>query len=156
DEFTERLRGYADCWRDIRSVNDDRAAELVRSDGIDVLVDLALHTGENRIEIFARKPAPVQFTFAGYPGATGLPAIDYRLTDPYLDPEGESNAPAFEKPVRIPTFWCYEPLGDEPDVNELPALSNGYVTFGCLNNFCKINDRVLESWARVMIATPGS
>ena len=96
-------------------------------------------------------------TFAGYPGSTGLPTIDYRLTDEYLEPLGTEPEPLYEKPVRLPqSFWCYQPSGTEPGVGALPAIANGYVTFGCLNNFCKVNDEVLRLWAKVLSALPDS
>jgi protein O-GlcNAc transferase len=122
-----------------------------------VLVDLTLHTRNNRLAVFAYKPAPVQATFAGYPGSTGLDTIDYRLTDPYLDPPGLSDEYYSETSLRLPdTFWCYHPLVDELTVNALPAQTHGYITFGCLNNFCKINEEVLELWARVLKAVDRS
>jgi len=156
DGLTDRFRAAAHHWRNIRPLNDDQAAQLVLEDRVDILVDLALHTGENRLGVFARKPAPVQVTFAGYPGTTGLPAVDYRLTDPYLDPPDKGDAGFCEKPLRLQSFWCYQPLGTEPEVSELPALANGYVTFGCLNNFCKVNDAVLHVWAQVLGGLPDS
>ena len=124
---------------------------MVRQDRIDILVDLALHTAKNRLLVFARKPAPVQVTWLGYPGTTGLSTMDYRLTDPYLDPPGENDSCYSEQSIRLPdTFWCYDPLTDQPLVNDLPALANGFITFGCLNNFCKVNDGVLMLWAKVL------
>ena len=99
----------------------------------------------------------MQVTWLGYPGTTGLSTMDYRLTDPYLDPPGRFDAFYSEESVRLPdTFWCYDPLTDEPPVNELPALKSGAFTFGCLNAFCKINDGCLALWARVLRAVPGS
>jgi protein O-GlcNAc transferase len=110
-----------------------------------------VHTGNNRLLVFAQKPTPVQVTFAGYPGSTGLDAIDYRLTDPYLDPPGMSDQFYSEKSVRLPdSFWCYDPAPAELAVAAAPALTNGYVTFGCLNNFCKVNQQVVQLWARVL------
>jgi predicted O-linked N-acetylglucosamine transferase (SPINDLY family) len=157
DAMTERFRQCGDRWRTIAGWTDDRVADQVRQDDIDILVDLALHTAGNRLLVFARKPAPVQVTFAGYPGTTGLSAIDYRLTDPYLDPPGEDGDRYAEQPYRLPhSFWCYAPQGDEPAVAPLPALDKGFVTFGCLNNFRKVNDQVLELWARVLGAVVGS
>jgi protein O-GlcNAc transferase len=151
DETTERLRSFADTWRDIAGVSDERAAEVVREDQIDILVDLTMHMAGGRPLLFARKPAPVQVCWLAYPGTTGLRTIDYRLTDPYLDPPGLFDTFYSEESVRLPeTFWCYDPLTQEPGVSKLPALSSGLVTFGCLNNFCKINDDVLRLWARVM------
>ena len=124
---------------------------MVRQDKIDILVDLALHSANNRLLAFARKPAPVQVTWCGYPGTTGLSTIDYRLTDPHLDPPGDNDSCYSEQSFRLPdTFWLYDPLIDPLPVNDLPALSNGFITFGCLNNFCKVNDGVLNLWANVL------
>jgi protein O-GlcNAc transferase len=157
DAMTGRLRGHADAWRDIVGLSDEQTADLVRSDRIDILVDLKMHTADNRLLVFARKPAPVQLTWLGYPGTTGLSTIDYRLTDPYLDPPGLFDAFYAEESLRLPeTFWCYDPLTDGPSVNALPALESGAITFGCLNNFCKINDGCLALWARVLRAVPTS
>ncbi len=157
DALTERLRGYADAWRSISGLSDQQAADLVRDDRIDILVDLKMHTADNRLLLFARKPAPVQVSWLGYPGTTGLSTIDYRLTDPYLDPPGLFDESYAEESIRLPdTFWCYDPLTDQPSVNELPALKSGAMTFGCLNAFCKINDGCLALWARVLRAVPRS
>ena len=121
-----------------------------------------MHMARNRLPIFARKPAPVQVTFAGYPGGTGLSAIDYRLTDPFLDPPG-TDSDYVEQTIRLrDTFWCYDPrvmqIGatPDPDVNPLPTLQAGHITFGCLNNFCKVNDQTLAQWSAVLKAVPRS
>jgi predicted O-linked N-acetylglucosamine transferase (SPINDLY family) len=157
DAFTRDFQTAADLWRDVAGKSDDEVARLVRADRIDILVDLALHTAGNRLLTFARKPAPVQVTFAGYPGTTGLAAIDYRLTDPYLDPPGSDDAGYAEESVRLPaTFWCYEPLSGGPDVNPLPANENGSITFGSLSGFARINASVLALWARVLRAVDRS
>ena len=157
DDVTERLRACADVWRVTVGLTDEQMADMVRKDRIDILVDLALHTANNRLLVFARKPAPVQVTWLGYPGTTGLSTMDYRLTDPYLDPPGDNDACYSEQSIRLPdTFWCYDPQGEQPPVNELPALANGFITFGCLNNFCKVNDGVLGLWAKVLGAVPQS
>jgi protein O-GlcNAc transferase len=151
DAMTSQFQQKADVWRDIAGLGDERAAEQIREDRIDILVDLALHLADNRLLVFARKPAPVQVTFAGYPGSTGLETIDYRLTDPHLDPPGLNDEFYSEKSYRLPhTFWCFDPRGDEVAVGALPAQTNGHVTFGCLNNFCKITEPVLQLWARVL------
>jgi predicted O-linked N-acetylglucosamine transferase (SPINDLY family) len=150
DALTKQFQKYTDNWRDVTGWPDERVADKIAQDGIDILVDLALHLAGNRLLVFARKPAPVQVTFAGYPGSTGVRAIDYRLTDPYLDPPGMFDALYAEESYRLISFWCYDPLTTEPAVNELPALKNGYVTFGCLNNFCKVNDPTLKLWAKVL------
>src|SRR4029077_5326771 len=126
DAMTEQFQRCASHWYSIAGWSDDRVAERVRQDGIDILVDLALHTAGNRLLVFARKPAPVQVTFAGYPGTTGLRAIDYRLTDPYLDPSDNDGNYA-EASYRLPhTFWCYDPESKEPPVAPLPATMHGF------------------------------
>jgi predicted O-linked N-acetylglucosamine transferase (SPINDLY family) len=150
DEMTEQIKSCAPGWRNILGNTDAEAAAKIRADRIDILVDLSLHMLGNRLPLFARKPAPVQITFAGYPGTTGLEAIDWRITDRHLEPPGSEHA-FVEKPLVLPdTFWCYDPRSTEPAVNVLPAMQAGYITFGCLNNFCKLNDAVLTLWAKVM------
>jgi predicted O-linked N-acetylglucosamine transferase (SPINDLY family) len=160
DSLTRRMQSWADVWRNVVTLNDGQLTEMIRQDQIDILVDLTLHMAGNRMLVFARKPAPVQVTWLGYPGTTGLETMDYRLTDPYLDPPGEGDALYAEKSIRLPhTFWCMNPEAEEfaqPEVNELPALQNGQITFGCFNNFCKINRSLLELWSRVLDAVPGS
>jgi predicted O-linked N-acetylglucosamine transferase (SPINDLY family) len=157
DALTEQFRRLATGWRDIPAMTDDAVAQLILADEIDILVDTTLHMDGNRLLVFARRPAPVQVTFAGYPGSTGLETMDYRLTDVHLDPPGLHDAAYVESSWRLPdTFWCYDPLGIDVAVSELPARARGYVTFGCFNNFSKLNDRVLSLWARVLAALPGS
>jgi protein O-GlcNAc transferase len=158
DAVTRRLRGHADVWRDTAGLTDAALADRVRGDGIDVLVDLTVHMSQHRLLAFARRPAPVQVSWLGYPGTTGVEAIDYRLSDPFLDPPGDDREALYaERTIRLPdTFWCYDPLTDGPPVGPLPAARNGFVTFGCLNNFCKVTDTTLRLWARVMGRVPGS
>jgi predicted O-linked N-acetylglucosamine transferase (SPINDLY family) len=154
DATTARLRSYVDQWRDITSRDDASAAELVRADGIDVLIDLDMHMANNRLRIFAEKPAPVQICWLAYPGTTGLDAIDYRLTDPHLDPPcalAGSEGVYAEKSIALPnTFWCYDPLTDGPEPGPLPASSTETITFGSLNNLCKVGDEVIALWSRVL------
>jgi predicted O-linked N-acetylglucosamine transferase (SPINDLY family) len=153
DLLSEEFRRHAQVFRMVTGITHEALAAQIRADGIDILVDLALHMANNRLPVFARKPAPVQATFAGYPGTTGLDTIDYRLTDPHLDPPEPGVDELYtEKTLRLPaTFWCYDPLENAAaTVGPLPALANGYVTFGCLNNFCKVNEGVLKLWAQVM------
>jgi protein O-GlcNAc transferase len=157
DSITDRLRGYADIWRATTGVSHQRLAAQIRADGIDILVDLSMHMARNRMLVFARKPTPVQVTWLAYPGTTGLSAMDYRITDPHLDPPGLFDRDYSEESIRLPdSFWCYDPLVDSPDpaleVSALPALARGHVTFGCLNNFCKVNRAVLKLWAEVLKA----
>ncbi len=157
DLITERLRVSSDGWRDVTGVGDAEVADLVRSDGIDVLVNLAMHSGGGRPLLFARKPAPVQICWLAYVGTTGLSTMDYRVTDPYLEPPGVGMGWCAETPLQLPdTFWCYEPLEPAPHVNELPALSSGQVTFGSQHSFHKIHVGVLALWARVLRSVEGS
>jgi predicted O-linked N-acetylglucosamine transferase (SPINDLY family) len=144
-------------------MSSDRRVELIRQDGIDVLVDLAMHTNDKQLLLFARKPAPVQATYLAYPGFTGLETIDYRLTDPYLDPPAtEPNTPAAEtpgaeQPLRLPhCFWCYAPQPEAGDVEPLPVLSTGRITFGCLNAFSKVSPPVSAAWIHLLHEVPGS
>ncbi len=150
DDLTRRIARHADVWRDVRSLDDEELAQRIRDDRIDILLDLTMHMADGRPLLFARKPAPVQVAWLAYPGTTGIAAIDYRLTDAWLDPP-ESDAHYSEQSIRLAdSFWCYDPLTNTPSVNPLPALSNGYVTFGCLNNPCKLTDRTLRLWSGVM------
>ena len=150
DELTGRFRQLADHWRETLGRSDESVSEQIRADGIDILVDLTLHVAHNRLPIFARRPAPIQVSFAGYPGSTGLSAIDYRLTDRHLEPSDAASEPDGERPIRIPSFWCYDPLRSTAEVGPLPAASRGYVTFGCLNNFCKVNEAVVTAWSKIL------
>lgn len=155
DETTRRLRLLADQWQDIYGWNPEKAAELVRQDGIDILVDLAGHTTDNALLVFAHKPAPVQATWIGYPNTTGLEAMDYRLTDSISDPPGQTDCWHSERLIRLPeTFSCYCPPSESPAVGPLPALTNGYVTFGSFNNFRKLSEPALAVWARLLRAMP--
>jgi predicted O-linked N-acetylglucosamine transferase (SPINDLY family) len=156
DSGTERLRSLAKVWRSTIGLSDEQIAVVVRNDRIDILVDLTMHMSYGRPRLFAQRPAPIQVAWLAYPGTTGLETIDYRLTDPHLDPPGTRDELYSEKSIRLPhTFWCYNPHSDEP-VHDLPALREGRITFGCLNNFCKVNDEVLAIWSRVLADTPDS
>jgi protein O-GlcNAc transferase len=162
DAITEQFRLAAGNWRDIAGNTDEQVAARIRADEIDILVDLCLHLAGNRLLVLARRPAPLQVTFAGYPSGTGLPAIGYRITDAHLDPLRSNDSSFVEKPLHITSFWCFDEsamtfgMQSVPQVGSLPALTIGYVTFGCLSNFCKINDGVLQLWSKVLHATPGS
>ncbi len=157
DEITARIQNHAYVWRSTVGRSDEQIAEQIKADGIDILVDLTMHMAHARPGVFARKPAPIQIAWLAYPGTTGLSAMDYRLSDPHLDPPGEHEGWYAEKTVLLPdTFWCYEPLGEVPEVQALPASQNGYVTFGCLNNFCKVTDQTLDLWAHVIRETKES
>jgi len=154
DDCTRRIASCADVWRDARTLDDAALCEVIRKDGIDILVDLTMHMAGGRPLLFARKPAPVQIAWLAYPGTTGMGAIDYRLSDPRLDPQ-EFDHHYSERTLRLPdSFWCYDPLTDRPEVNPLPALERGYLTLGCLNNPCKLTDDTVRLWGGVMHALP--
>lgn len=157
DEVTKRLRQCADHWRSIGEMSDTQALELIRSDGIDILVDLAGHTGHNRLLLFALKPAPVQVSWIGYPATTGLSAIDYRIVDAHTDPPGMTEEYYSEKLARLPeSFLCYLPDKDIPAAGSLPALSAGRITFGSFNKLSKISAEMFSLWAEILKEIPGS
>jgi len=152
-----RLKSLVEHWHDISAIDDASLAEQIREDGIDILVDLAGHTAGGRLQTFARKPAPVQVAWLGYPCTTGLAAMDYRITDAYADPAGVSEAHYSETLFRLPdTFDCYGPPRDAPEVGYLPAIAQGHVTFGSFNNLAKLSAEVRALWARLLLAVPGS
>jgi len=151
DEVTRRLQGIADKWRNIAGLTDEESARLIRGDGIDILIDLAGHTAGNRILVFARKPAPVQVSWIGYPATTGLSSIDYKIVDRFTDPPGMTEKYYTEKLLRMPdSFLCYLPERESPEINPLPALGNGYITFGSFNNFAKVTPEVMTLWAKIL------
>lgn len=157
DEITSRLKARTEHWINLTGLNDQRAAERIRQDGIDVLIDLAGHTGANRLLAFARGPAPVQATWLGYPNTTGMTAMHYRITDALADPPGTTERYYTEKLARMPdSLWCYRPDGCAPQVNLLPALRNGYVTFGSFNNFAKVTTWTRSLWSRLLAGIPES
>jgi len=154
---TQRLQGLCDAWRSTVGLSDEQVAALIRADGIDVLIDLAGHTANGRLLALARKPAPVQVEYLGYPATTGIAAMDWRLTDGVTEPVGQSEAWYTEKLCRLPhSLWCYQPASDMGEVSALPALAQGAVTFGSFNNYAKVGPRVVALWAEVLKAVPGS
>jgi len=157
DYMTYKIKGLSDHWRSIPGLADRTVADRVRQDGIDILVDLAGHTADNRLLVFAHKPAPVQVTWLGYPGTTGMPVIDYRLTDEIADPPGDADRYHSETLLRLPQgFLCYGPPEDAPAVGGLPARKEGRITFGSFNNLPKINPEVIGVWSRLLQQVPGS
>ena len=151
DPVTGMVRRHVDQWRDVATLGDAQLAEAVRADGIDVLVDLAAHSGHNRMLTFARKPAPVQVTYLAYCSTTGQDAIDYRVTDRFLDPPGEASCYT-ETSLQLPhCYWCYSapPLG-----RAMTERLVGPPTFGCLNNFAKVTDATLALWTRLLARVP--
>jgi protein O-GlcNAc transferase len=156
DAVTRQLQSHVQEWRDIAGVSDADAAKMIREDQIDILVDLSLHTSGNRLLVFARKPAPVQVSYLGYPGSTGLETVEYRLSDPILGAD-EGQVEHTERTICLPrTYWCYRPGGTTPEVAAPPAISSGTITFGCLNQFQKISRPALDVWRQLMQAVPGS
>ena len=158
DASTNRLQHLVGGWHDIASRSDEAVAEQIRADSIDILVDLGLHTSENRLLVFARQPAPVQVSWLGCPGSTGLESIAFRLTDARMEPAGGGESQSREEPVCLPDCWCcFDPLEQTPPVGGLPALTNtAPLTFGALNNFSKVQTPTLRLWGRVLAAVPGS
>jgi predicted O-linked N-acetylglucosamine transferase (SPINDLY family) len=156
DGVTQRLQRLSHTWREIDRLNDPAAAKQVRDDRIDILVDLAGHTSYNRMMLFAHRPAPVQMTYLGYPNTTGTIAIDARITDAIADPIGDGDSLHTERLVRLPrTAWCYRPPEQARAI--LPSRADAsHVTFASFNNLAKINDHVLDLWARIVHGTPGA
>jgi protein O-GlcNAc transferase len=152
DEVTKRLRGYADHWRNLSGISDEKAADLIRNDSIDILIDLAGHTRNNRILLFALKPAPVQVNWIGYPATTGFSTMDYKIVDNYTDPPGMTEQFYSEKLIRMPeSFLCYCPDSESPNVSNLPAFSSGYITFGSFNTFAKMSRGVISLWSKILV-----
>ena len=156
DDMTARLRASADHWRTLAGLTDDLAAALVRSDQIDILIDLSGHTAHNRLTVFAQKPAPVQVSWLGFPGTTGLAAMDYRVVDAITDPEGRTADWTSESLIRLPHgFLCFDPPREAPDVASPPCL-DGLLTFGSFNNPAKLSLATLNAWADLMRRLPES
>ncbi len=156
DETTGRLKRAGNVWRQITGMGDQAVAGLIRTDGIDILVELSGHTSGNRLLVFARKPAPVQATYLGSLTTTGLTTIDYRLTDHFLSPP-DSSEWFSEELIRLPgCFVCYRPPEGAPPVAPLPASSRGEITFGSFNNLRKLTPEVVALWCRILHALPGS
>ena len=157
DPVTGRFEKLTHHWRVIANRSDEDVANMIRADGIDILVDLAGHTPLNRLRVFARKPAPVQASWIGYSSTTGLTRMDYRITDTISDPIGVTDDLYTEKLIRLPdTYSCFQPLANSPDVGALPATQSGHVTFGSFNNFIKMTPEVLQTWARILQRMPTS
>lgn len=157
DEFSARFATQVDLWRETSSYNERDLAKLIYDDRVDILFELAGHTAYNRLGVFALKPAPVQVSYLGYPGTTGLPTIDFRITDAFADPQGTTEHLHTEKLIRVPECaWCFEPDAAAPEVEPLPAIKNGFVTFGCFNNMAKLNANLFETWAEILLQVPGS
>jgi predicted O-linked N-acetylglucosamine transferase (SPINDLY family) len=156
DPVTARLRRHFSAWRGVVGLSDAALADQIRRDGIDIAIDLAGHTAKNSLLALARKPAPIQASWLGYPGTTGLAAMDYYLTDRFFLPPGRFDDQFRENLVHLPASAAFLPADPSPPVNELPALGNGFITFASVNRLSKLNPRVIALWARVLQAVPGA
>jgi predicted O-linked N-acetylglucosamine transferase (SPINDLY family) len=156
DEVSRRVRGHFAHWHPVVALDDEALANRIRADGIDILIDLSGHTAKNRLPVFARKPAPLQASWIGYPCTTGLQAMDYYLTDRGLVPRGPLERQFSEQVVHLPASVPFLPSPDAPEVGELPALKNGYLTFGSFNRLSKINEDTVALWAQLLAQAPGS
>jgi FkbM family methyltransferase len=157
DRVTERMRAAVDRWRPIRGLSDVDAAHLIRADRIDILIDLAGHTANNRMALFGARAAPVQMSYLGYPNTTGLSAIDWRITDEWADPPGLTEALHSEELLRLPGgFLCFQPRAISPEPSALPARGSGRVTFGSFNLQAKISPTVIALWAAILDRVPGA
>ncbi len=169
DAVTARIQNHTDHWHDTTRLTDDELDALIRSHSIDILVDLNGHIADNRLLVFARKPAPIQVTYLGYPDTTGLATMDYRLTDAWQDPlppspspgppgegRGEGSPRTTETLIRLPnTAWTYDPWSEIP-IPDPPSLSNNFLTFGSLNNLAKISPEMLKLWSQILARLPNS
>jgi predicted O-linked N-acetylglucosamine transferase (SPINDLY family) len=156
DETTGRLRRHFARWRPILTLSDAQLEQQIIDDGIDILIDLSGHTSGNRLRAFARKPAPVQASWLGYPGTTGLTAMDYYLTDPIFLPPGEFDRHFTEKLVYLHAFAPFQPHASAPPVNALPALRTGSLRFGSFNRLGKITDASIHLWSQLLLALPSA
>jgi predicted O-linked N-acetylglucosamine transferase (SPINDLY family) len=156
DATTARLRTHCDHWHRLGKLNDDDTSEVIRRHEIDILVDLSGHTAHNRLLVFARRSAPVQVTWFGYMNTTGLSSIDYRLTDAWLDPPGESDAFYTETLFRLPTAACFQPDSDSPDVSSAPVVRNGFFTLASLNQWTKVTPATKDMWSRILLQVPSA
>ena len=156
DPVTEELKQHAYQWRDIYSLSDDYVARQIKADKIDILVDLAGPSSGNRLLVFTQKPAPVQCTYMGYQGTTGLTQIDYCITDSFADPYPEADEFYTEQLLRIPTSFCFQPPNISVEVSKTPALEKGYVTFGCLTQYPRIDTHCREAFIQILKQNPSS
>jgi len=157
DDKTQLFKSFVPRWRSIVGLSDEEVAKLIHSDGIDVLVELTGHTGNNRLAMLARRPAPVIVTWIGYPHTTGLTRMDYRISDEQADPR-DSPGLTTEKLVYLPDcFLCYTPPEGAPAVSLRPAQETyGSVTFGCFNNLAKVSTLMIRVWSRLLHEVPDS
>ena len=158
DSVSERLSSLVDAWKPVFELDEIELADTIFADEVDILIDLAGHTANNRLAVFFQKPAPVQITWLGYPNTTGLSQVDYRVCDELTDPPGIADALCSEAIIRLPEpFICYRPPeSDAPGVQASPCLNNGYLTFGSFNNLVKMTPEVIQHWSALLKAVVGS
>jgi len=154
DATTAKLKGNADHWRTCVGDTDKALAQQIHQDSIDILVDLSGHTAGNSVGVLQRKPAPIQMLYIGYPGSTGLEAVDYIISDRSVSPAEHSELYTEEILPVDGSFWCFQPRGFMPEPSALPALENGYITFGSFNHTPKLSPSTIQLWARVLMALP--
>lgn len=156
DEWTAKLKRHVLNWRQVRSLSDSELAALIQRDRIDVLVDLAGHTANGRLSVLCHRPAPVQVSYLGYPFSTGASFVDWRIVDVDTDPLGDECLSS-ERLFRLSrSYYAYSPPENAPEVSSLPALKNGYLTFGVSGNLAKVSPTALDRWAAVLNSFPGS
>lgn len=157
DGITLRLKKHAHQWHHIAGIPDEAVAQQIREDGIDILVDLSGHTSNNRLLVFARRAAPVQVTYLGYPNTTGLGMMDYRLSDGIADPAGETDRFHSENLLRLPnTFLCYRPSSDCPETTLREYRADRTIMFASFNNYAKVTPKTVALWAEILLAVPES
>ncbi len=156
DELTKKIKPLFSKWRPICGTTDEAAAKMIKEDNIHILFDLSGHTNFNRLPLFAWKAAPIQVTWLGYFATTGISEMDYLLGDPYVTPATEEHH-FTETIIRMPeSYLCFTPPNFKLEVNSLPAASAGFITFGCFNSLIKLNDQVIDVWAKILKKLPGS
>ena len=156
DDVTRRIKAHVNHWNDVETLSPDKLADLIRQDAVDVLIDLSGHTPAHRLLTFARKPSPIQMSWMGYPGTTGLKSMDYYVGDRHFLPPGEYDGLFSEKILRIPANAPFQPSPYAPEVNTLPALRNGFITFASFNRIDKIGKNVIKVWSSLLNALPSS
>lgn len=156
DNLTKRIRASVRHWRNIQALSDSEADASIREDEIDILIDLSGHSARNRLELFARKPAPLQASWIGYAGTTGVRAIDYILCDRFMVPGQRYDAQFSEKILKLPIGAPFLPEDNAPEINALPALTNGYITFGSFHRVSKLNAKVIAQWSSLLHAIPNA
>jgi predicted O-linked N-acetylglucosamine transferase (SPINDLY family) len=155
DDISARLHRKCDIWREVADLSDDQLVAQIQADEVDVLIDLSGHTGGNRLPVFARQPAPLQITWLGHPATTGIPAIQWRITDHHAEPEGLTEHLSSEQLYRMPeVFCCYQPSAAPAPATKPPYDETGVFTLGCFNNFAKVTPPVIDCWGELLRQLP--